>query len=164
VNTVEDNFGEGLYIDLHGHGHDIARLELGYMLSSSDLANNDVALSGSSFINKSSFKALGQEPGANFAKLIRGPQSLGSIFEAAGVPAVPSQNQPDPGGHPFFSGGYNTGRHGSRDGGSVSGVQIECNYPGLRDTEVNRAAFAETLAEVLSAFFPAVFDRDLTPE
>jgi len=164
VLSVEDEYGDGLYIDLHGHGHEIARLELGYMLSSSDLANTNEVLSGASFMNKSSFRALGSEPGANFADLIRGPESLGTLFEAAGVPAVPSQNQPDPGGHPFFSGGYNTGRHGSRDGGSVSGVQIECNYPGIRDTDVNRAAFATALAEVLSDFFPIVFGRELGPE
>jgi len=160
---VEDAHGKGLYIDLHGHGHEIQRLELGYLLSSSDLANTDEVLSGTSFINKSSFRALGLEPGVDFADLIRGPQSLGAIFEARGVPAVPSQDQPDLGNNPFFSGGYNTARHGSRDGGSVSGVQIECNYTGIRDTAENREAFAGVLAEVLSAFFPAFYGRDLAP-
>ena len=164
TDIVEDKFGEGLYIDLHGHGHDIQRLELGYLLSSADLAESNEVLSGASFINKSSFKALGQAPGVNFADLIRGPQSLGSFLEALGVPAVPSQTQPDPGGNPYFTGGYNTARHGSRDSGSVSGLQIECNYTGIRDTDTNRAAFAERLAEALSDFFPAVFDGDLTPE
>jgi hypothetical protein len=159
---VEETFGDGLYIDLHGHGHDIQRLELGYMLSSSDLNNTDQALSTLTYVNKSSFKALGQKAGVVFADLIRGPSSLGTLFEAQGFPAVPSQSQPNPGGQPFFSGGYNTGRHGSRDGGSVSGVQIECNYTGVRDTDLNRQAFAEGLAEVLSAFFPVYFERDLS--
>ena len=160
---VEDEFGEGLYIDLHGHGHEIQRLELGYLLSSSDLANSNETLSGASFINKSSFRALGQQPGSNFAELIRGPQSLGSLLEARGVPAVPSLNQPGPGGDPFFSGGYNTARHGSRTDGSVSGVQIECNYTGIRDTDENRQAFAENLAEVLRAFFQGTFGMELAP-
>ena len=163
TDLVEDEFGKGLYIDLHGHGHDIARLELGYLLSSNDLANSDETLSGAGFINKSSFRALGLEQGTDFADLIRGPQSLGSLFEVRGVPAVPSQNQPNPGGNPFFSGGYNTARHGSRDGGSVSGVQIECNYPGIRDTEENRQAFAEDLAEVLAVYCPEVFGVELGP-
>ncbi|NNM05051.1 MAG: hypothetical protein HKO65_08095 [Gemmatimonadetes bacterium] len=159
---VTEEYGEGLYIDLHGHGHPIDRLELGYMLSASDLANTDQGLSGATYVNKSSFRALAQKPGVAFSDLIRGPSSLGSLFEAQGVPAVPSQNQPNPGNDPFFSGGYNTGRHGSRDGGTVSGVQIECNYPGIRDTAANRQAFAEALAEVLEAFFPVYFDMELT--
>ncbi len=159
---VEGIFGDGLYIDLHGHGHAIQRLELGYMLSSSDLNNADQALSTPAYVNKSSFKALGEKPGVAFADLIRGPSSLGTLFEAQGFPAVPSQSQPNPGGQPFFSGGYNTGRHGSRDGGTVSGVQIECNYTGVRDTALNRQAFAEALAEVLSGFFPVYFEGDLS--
>jgi hypothetical protein len=159
---VEETFGEGLYVDLHGHGHDVQRLELGYMLSSSDLNNTDEGLSAPAFVSKSSFKALGQKPGVNFADLIRGPSSLGTLFEAQNFPAVPSQSQPDPGGAPFFSGGYNTGRHGSRDGGTVSGVQIECNYTGVRDTATNRQAFAEALAEVLSGFFPVYFEQEFS--
>jgi hypothetical protein len=160
---VEETFGEALYIDLHGHGHDIQRLELGYLLSSSDLANTNEVLSGPSFINKSSFRALGQGAGVNFADLIRGPLSLGSLLEIEGIPTVPSQNQPNPGSNPFFSGGYNTAQHGSRDGGSVSGVQIECNYTGVRDTASNRKALAEALGRALATFFPAVFGRDFAP-
>lgn len=159
---VQEDLGEGLYIDLHGHGHAIPRLELGYLLSSSDLAYANESLSGAYFIEKSSFRALGTKPGIDFADLIRGPNSLGSLFEAVGFPAVPSQSQPDPGGNPFFSGGYNTARHGSRDGGSMSGVQIECNYPGVRDNAQNRQAFADALADVLSTFFPIFFEMELS--
>ncbi len=159
---VTEAYGEGFYIDLHGHGHPIDRLELGYMLSASDLANTDQNLSAQSYVNKSSVRALAQKPGIAFTSLIRGPSSLGSLFEGLGFPAVPSLNQPNPGSDPFFSGGYNTGRHGSRDGGTVSGVQIECNYPGVRDTDANRQAFAEALAEALEAFFPVFFDMELT--
>ncbi len=159
---VEESHGDGLYIDLHGHGHDIQRLELGYLLSPGDLNHSDQDLSTAIYVNKSSLKALGQTPGVDFADLIRGPFSLGSLFEARGFPAVPSQSQPTPGDQPFFSGGYNTVRHGSRDEGSVSGVQIECNYTGVRDTEANREAFAEALTEVLSGFFPVYFEREFS--
>ena len=163
VRLVEEDFGEGLYIDLHGHGHEIQRLELGYLLSSTNLANPNEVLSESSFIYKSSFRALGLQAGTDFANLIRGPESLGSLLETEGIPTVPSQSQPDPGGHPFFSGGYNTARHGSRDGGSVSGVQIECNYDGVRDTPENRQALAEALGRALIAFFPAQFGMEFAP-
>jgi len=163
VRSVDEDFGEGLYIDLHGHGHEIQRLELGYLLSSSDLANPNEVLSEASFIYKSSFRALGLQPETDFADLIRGPGSLGSLMEAEGVPTVPSQAQPDPGGHPFFSGGYNTARHGSRDGGFVSGVQIECNYTGVRDAPENRQALAEALGRALVAFFPVHFGMEFAP-
>jgi hypothetical protein len=59
---------------------------------------------------------------------------------------VPSPGDPDPGGAAYFSGGYNTWRHGSREGGTVSGIQVEMHYPGVRDTEESREAFAAGLA------------------
>ena len=163
VETVEEAHGEGFYIDLHGHGHAIPRLELGYMLSAADLNRTDLALNNQIYANKSSFRALASKPGVDFAELIRGPLSFGTFLEAEGYPAVPSQSQPDPADDPFFSGGYNTGRHGSRDGGSVSGVQIECNFTGVRDTPATRQAFAEALARVLAPLFAAHFDIGVTP-
>jgi hypothetical protein len=158
---VEEDFGEGLYIDLHGHGHEIQRLELGYLLSATDLAAPDELLSGPAFSGKSSFKALASKPDVDFTGLIRGPFSLGTLLEARGVQAVPSENQPHPGSDPYFSGGYNTLMHGSRDSGTVSGVQIECNYTGIRDTDTNREAFAQLLAGVLTEFYPVWFGWEL---
>jgi hypothetical protein len=155
---VEESFGEGLYIDLHGHGHPIQRLELGYLLSSADLSLPNETLATVAFVTKSSFRALGSKPGVNFADLIRGPLSLGTLLEEEEVPTVPNQNQPDPEGHRFFSGGYNTARHGSRGGGFISGVQIECNFYGIRDTAENRQALAQALGHALVRFFPEYFE------
>jgi hypothetical protein len=160
---VQEEFGEGFYVDLHGHGHANQRLELGYMLSSTDLTRSDEELDVAFYVLQSSVRALGLKPGVDFADLIRGPQSLGTLLEGEGFPAVPSQSQPDPGGEAFFSGGYNTGRHGSMDGGTLSGVQIECNYTGVRDSSTNRQAFAEALARVLAPFFAAHYDIPLAP-
>jgi hypothetical protein len=71
---------------------------------------------------------------------------------AAGDDAVPSPTVPDPGGAPFFTGQYSTERHGSRDGGTVSAVQVELHTVGVRDTGNNRRAFAERFAQTLRAF------------
>jgi hypothetical protein len=161
--VLEATFGEGLYIDLHGHGHEVQRLELGYLLSSNDLGNPDEVLSNPSFVSKSSLRALGEKPGVAFSELVRGPFSMGTLLEAEAVPAVPSQAQPNPGGDPYFTGGYNTARHGSRGGGSVSGIQIECNYSGVRDTEANRQALAVALARVLAVYFPEHFGIPFAP-
>ena len=160
---VEETFGKGFYIDLHGHGHAIQRLELGYLLSSSDLGQSNEALSGVSFVNKSSVKALAESSGASLADLIRGPRSIGTLMEIEGIPAVPSVSQPNPSGNPYFTGGYNTARHGSRNGGQVSGVQIECNFTGVRDTEENRQAFSVALGRVLETFFPEFLEMPFGP-
>ncbi|MFC1662151.1 hypothetical protein ACFL3S_12000 [Gemmatimonadota bacterium] len=160
---VEDAFGHGLYLDIHGHAHEIDRLELGYLLSSADLSNDDTTLSSSPFVNKSSVGALVGTSGIDLAGLVRGPFSLGSLLEERGVPAVPSQTQPDPAGAAYFSGGYSTARHGSRDGGSISGIQIEHHYPGLRDEVWNRQEYANILADALLEYFPTHFGMDLTP-
>ncbi len=149
---IEESRGGGLYIDLHGHGHPIARLELGYLLSAGDLARSDVELDQGPWAAESSIRTLAAEAGVSFSAILRGPESLGSLLEARGYPATPSDVQPDPGNDPYFTGGYNTARHGSRAGGPVSGVQIETHYPGVRDSEAARAAFAAALADALAVY------------
>ncbi|MBN2010857.1 T9SS type A sorting domain-containing protein [candidate division KSB1 bacterium] len=152
--SITANFGKGFYIDVHGHGHSIKRLELGYLISSSNLQRSDSGLNSQSYANMSSIKALVAESPANFPEVLRGSKSLGTLFEERGIPAVPSMNQPDPGaGNPYFSGGYSVERHGSRDGGTISGVQIEAHYEGIRDNATNRRKYAETLMEILNIYF-----------
>jgi hypothetical protein len=85
------------------------------------------------------------------------------LLENLFVPTVPSTNQPNPLQGAYFTGGYNTVRHGSRDGGNVSGIQIEHHYPGLRDTAENRERYAEALADALSTYFTAHFGMELAP-
>lgn len=144
--------GEGFYIDLHGHGHAIQRLELGYLLTASELAQSDAALDRGNWSAGSSVRTLVEAAGVPLSAVVRGPHALGSLLEARGYPAVPSDRQPDPGDDPFFSGGYNTWRHASAHGGPVSGVQIEAHYPGIRDSAEHRAAFAAALAETLDVY------------
>lgn len=158
---VIDDYGSGFYIDLHGHGHEIQRLELGYLLSRSDLALSDVALNAQTYIDKSSYRTLVGESGLTLSELIRGPGSLGTLLETRGYPAVPSSNQPNPGDDSYFTGGYNTQVNGSRDGGLISGIQIECNYTGVRNTSSNRTVFSQALAEALEIFIDNLYGFDL---
>lgn len=160
---VQEEFGEGLYLDIHGHGHAIPRLELGYMLTNLDLSYPDEVLNGSTYVAKSSVKALAQKPGKTLAEVVRGPLSLGTLMEARGYPAVPSQGQTWPNDPDFYSGGYSTARHGSRDGGTVSGVQIEHHFAGVRDTEANRRNYSLALADALLVFFRSHFSVPLAP-
>lgn len=142
-----------LVIDLHGHGHTIQRLELGYQLSASELRLSDAALTP--LVSMSSVAQLGRMAASrdSGAVLIRGPRSLGARFATLGIPAVPSDVDPAPlAGQDYFNGGFNTGRHGSSNAGPSDAIQVECHYTGLRDTAANRAGFADLFVTAVLAF------------
>jgi hypothetical protein len=144
--------GRGLLIDLHGHAHEIARLELGYLLSASQLRLSNADLDAGSLLGLSSIARLAMDArGApSVGELLRGPSSLGGLLSARGVPAVPAPLAPAPlEGEAYFSGGFNTDRHGSRRGGFVDAIQIECHFAGVRDTPESRARFAGILTDAL---------------
>jgi N-formylglutamate amidohydrolase len=160
--TVSNEFGAGLFIDLHGHGHTLQRLELGYLLSSSELNLSDNTLNNNAvYANTSSIRELNQRSPFTFAQLLRGTNSLGSLLASNGYPSVPSTVFPDPDGNPYFNGGYCTDRHGSIDHGTISALQIECNFTNVRDSTLNRALFATNLAESLESFFTQHFGLTL---
>jgi hypothetical protein len=159
--AVLDGFGEGFFMDLHGHGHELQALELGYLLTASDLARPDAELDEPWAVEKSSLRTLPARAGLPHATLVRGPASLGALYEAEGYLSMPSETWPDPAGNPFFSGGYNTRRHGCRDGGSLCGYQLELNWQGVRDTAGARAGFAAAHARVMEAFFREQYDMEL---
>jgi len=151
--TVTAKYGKGIYIDIHGHGHTIQRLELGYQLSGSDLRLADPALNTSAYINKSSVRHIAQIAPVTFSQLIRGSQSLGALFEQQGIPAIPSLTYPYPNtGEEYYTGGYNTERHGSKNGGTINGIQIECYYAGIRDTGTNRSIFATKFSQAIDTY------------
>ncbi len=157
ADAVAQQHGRGFYVDLHGHAHEIPRLELGYLVTGSELGLPDAMLESMVYVNKSSIRTLALECDSSFASLLRGGASLGALLAQRGFPAVPSPAMPDPGGAPYYSGGYDTRRHGSSEGGPVSGVQLEMHYEGVRDTQAAREAFAQALAEVLEVYFDVHF-------
>lgn len=149
------NGGRALYIELHGHAHAIARIELGYLLTATQLRSTDAALSAGAAMRQSSIARLVTDArsGASDVALLRGAPSLGALLFGAGYPSVPSPNDQAPkSGEDYFNGGYNTVRHGSSAGGAADAVQVECYYAGIRDTADNRAAFADALAAILEEF------------
>lgn len=153
TSTVAQSYGSGFYIDLHGHGHAIPRAELGYLLSSSQLNRSDAEMDALGLAAQSSIRALADESPLPFSQLLRGGTSLGGYLQAEGVRSVPSPSDASPGSDPYFSGGYNTDRHGSRAAQrTVSGVQIELHMPGIRDTDANRRAFGVALARATEAY------------
>ena len=150
--SIVAQYGKGLYVDLHGHGHTIQRLELGYNLSASQLRLPDDSLNLPAQVYSSSIRTLAGSSPEHLSGLLRGPRSLGTYFENRGFRAVPSTMQPSPGADPYFTGGFDTERHGSLFGGPIDGVQIETNYSGVRDTEPNYRRYAGALAEVFDYY------------
>ena len=150
---VAGEFEKGLYFDIHGHGHDIDRLELGYLLTSEELNRPDNALNSLEVVARTSIRDLGRTSPIPFSQLLRGPTSFGGLFEEEDIPSVPGPSAPGPGDAPYFRGGYNTRQHGSvEDAEVISGVQIEHHYGGIRDTHMSRVAYAAKAARVIRAF------------
>lgn len=151
--------GRGWYTDLHGHGHAVQRIELGYLLEAADLRESDPTLDGSAaYEDESSLRTFSQQAPSSFAALLRGPTSLGSLLFGEGFPAVPSSADPAPAeNQPYFSGGFNTATYACSGGGAVCGVQIESYFTGVRDSEANRASFAAALARVYASFLEQNF-------
>jgi N-formylglutamate amidohydrolase len=142
--------GFAFLIDLHGHGHPEARVELGYLHTPDDLAAGYDQTSSEDLVQKGSLAWLAERVPSGYADLLYGPHSLGALLEARGFLATPSPRMPVP-TKPFFSGGYTVSRH-CRPAAAVMGVQIEANRPRLRDTAANRQRFAEALAAALDQF------------
>ena len=150
---VADDYDRGLYFDMHGHGHPIPRVELGYLLSGSDLNQNDDALNNMATVAKTSIRDLGRHTPETFSELLRGPKSLGGFLGDEGVRSIPSPGDPSPGSDPYWTGGYNTREHGSRSLSEIiSGIQLEHQYPGLRDSDANRQVYAVQLASAIRLF------------
>jgi hypothetical protein len=160
---VHRRYGAGLYIDIHGRADAEPRLEFGYLLSAADLANENVALDGAAFAQRSSMHAVAQGSFKPFSEVILGPQSLGALFVSRGFAAVPSPQQRIPGAN-YVSGGLSTQRYGSQDGIPVSAVHMQVPFAGYRDTPANRRRFAEHFVAVLDAYFAAHFRAGLNAE
>jgi len=151
---ADDNLDKGLFLDLHGHGHDIQRIELGYLLSKSELQMTDSEIDAIEFINESSIKALTNDnlQKLSHAELLRGEFAFGTLMDNSGFPSVPSQSDPFPEmDEPYFSGGYNTEKHGSRGSGTIDAIQLEFNQS-IRFDEGVRDILTDSLVSVVIDF------------
>ncbi len=152
---IEALFGKGLVLDLHGHGHAIQRIELGYLLSKSRLSENDESLNSDDITSLSSIKSLAANnlSGINHSELLRGEKSFGSLLDNEGYPAVPSKNDTHPNsGELYFTGGYNTFTYGSRNKGNIDAIQLEINKKGVREDLNQVENFASALSNVIMEY------------
>ena len=154
--------GKGWYMDMHGHGHTVQRLELGYLLTDAQVNLTDAALDlVPTYESASGIYTLSQVSPLSFSALLRGPTSLGTLYATNGFPAIPSTSDPRPSGADYFDGGDNTRRHtcgtnatpfGGVTNGNICGVQIESYFTGVRDNAANRDRFGDVTAIVLEQY------------
>ncbi len=163
ITQVEQKFGKGLYIDLHGHRHKVERVELGYLVSGEELRLPDDFLNDESFFEYSSLRNLiSNNPTYSYTEILRGSESFGTMLEERGYTTVPSENHPFPKeDEPLFSGGFNTKMHSSVAGGTVDGIQVEIDLA-LRTDPKRRIEFAETLSEVVLQYLKTYYFANIT--
>ena len=140
--------GKGLFLDLHSHSHDIERIELGYLLSTNELQLSNSDLNNDGLIEESSIRNLVENNIQNLSHtdLLKGQFSFGTLMDNKGFPGVPSSQDEFPQeNEPYFTGGYNTQRHGSRDNNDgIDGIQLEFNQNIRFDADI-RAQLVESL-------------------
>jgi len=164
ITEVEQKYGKGLYIDLHGHRHKVERIELGYLVSGEELRFSDDFLNDESFYEYSSLRSLinNNRKSTSYIDLLRGPESFGTMLVNEGYTTVPSQSIPFPKeDEPLFSGGFNTKKHSSVTGGTVDGIQVEIGIQ-LRKDPVRRIEFAKTLSEVVLKYLETYYFENIT--
>lgn len=149
--TVLERYPSGLYVDLHAHGHQAPLVELGYLLRGFELKQSREAIDA--LADRSSIRELAQRNQSSLSELLQGPSSFGSLLQQNGIEAVPSQTYPHPGNRPYFNGGYNTWRHGSKTEGSINGFQAEIPYYAILSGRRQRLKFASAFVEASLSFF-----------
>ncbi len=171
VKAAISSSGKAWYMDMHGHGHQIQRLEIGYLLSATRLELTDSTLdANSAYEDAASIRTVSRSSASSFSSLLRGANSLGNLYANNGFRSIPSSADPRPGGDAYFSGGDNTRRYtcgaeagavGGTPGGNVCGVQIEANFEGVRDNAANRDRFGEVTALVLQRYLSVHWGLEL---
>lgn len=151
--AMEREHGFAITFDMHGHGHEIKRLEIGYLLGSTELNVSDDQLNLPGYAWQSSLRSMMlRNPSLPFSDLVRGPRSFGERFNQVGVPAWPSETHPVIGNAPFFSGGHTTVLHSCIDCNSpVDAIQIE-THGAVRSSIAARAQFARDFCDVLQSY------------
>lgn len=158
---IEQHYGKGLFLDVHGHSHTIQRIELGYLFSGQELREPDEVLNSNTFIESSAIRSLVNDNilDLRHSGLLRGDFSFGTLLDDKGFPSVPSATDPFPDiGEPYFSGGYNTGRHGSgNNDGFIDAIQIEMNQEIRFDDDI-RDILIDSLAHSIIQYIDLHYD------
>ncbi|MFA5713137.1 MAG: hypothetical protein WC960_03045 [Bacteroidales bacterium] len=153
-NEIKNKFKRGLLIDIHGHGHTVQQVELGYSVTKTNLDKDDGTLQAGTAKNSSSIYGLTQnnKKGYNFVQLLRGTPSFGSALKSFNIECVPNHTKKSPGAEPYFNGGYITVTYGSMksNGDFVDAIQME--FPNSYRAAGERNTTAKNVAKAILKF------------
>ncbi|KAM5145672.1 uncharacterized protein ACMZJ9_013045 [Mantella aurantiaca] len=148
IRAAKSRMPTGLLIDIHGHSHAEGWVELGYVISKTNLDSGKFKAADTSIYSLSRRRL-----DITFDSLLRGSHSLGNLIEDqnANYVCVPSPSNPGPHGGNYFSGGYIVATHGSKISGEVDAIQIE--LPRWIRESVERSNFATVLAKAILSYY-----------
>lgn len=157
ASEISSTYGHGLLIDIHGQSHS-NYIELGYLLSYSELLKTDNALDNGDFASGSSILHLAQSNKGKFtfADLLRGRHSLGAVLNENGLDCCPSPLITAPGSSNYFNGGYTTKTYGSLNGGTIDAIQMEFRYS-YRETQAELERVSAATAKSIKEFTEQVW-------
>ncbi len=159
IKEINQKFGKGLFIDLHGHSHPNSYIEFGYLLSNDilKLSDNEIA----KFQKSSSIKNLSLTSKKTFIEQLKGESSFSGIMSKKGYKTIPSKNIPYALDDKYFKGAYNTKKYGSFNEENVNAVQVELPRLGFRDTQTNRQKFAKDFVNSIIEFMMIHYEINL---
>lgn len=157
---VKKNVGKGLFIDMHGHGHDNDRIEVGYLLTSNDLNNVNESIDVMAY--KTSIFSRSKNSIYPFSSLINGDVAFGTLLANRNCPSVPSKQDPRPWDDEYFNGGYCTGTYGSRrSNDNIDAIQLETPGPIIRNNEPLRIASSGRMSRAIIDYMKLHYELDL---
>ena len=160
IDSVEEYFDAGILLNLVEHNHSNQRVELGYLLSASDLDLTNLQLN--SYSAQSSISQIADLSTSSFAEVIRGYNSLGTLIVGRSYTsndvtysfeAVPTLDNPTIGSTDYSSGGYTIAQYGSSNGGKINGIDVATPFAGFRDNANAYRALAVILEESVKIFY-----------
>ena len=160
IDSVEAYFDAGILLNLVEHNHSNQKVELGYLLSASDLDLTNLQLN--SYSAQSSVSQIADISTSSFAEVIRGYNSLGTLIVGRSYTsndvtysfeAVPTLDNPTIGSTDYSSGGYTIAQYGSSNGGKINGIDVATPFAGFRDNANAYRALAVILEESVKIFY-----------
>jgi len=156
---IDQKYGKGLYIDIHGQSHPKGYLEFGYLLVNDILKHPDDFLK--TYKNTTSIKTLSKFSNDSFLEQLKGANSMGTLMCNEGYDSIPSTKIPYAVDDNYFEGAYDTIRYGSLKGGNISGIQIEFPYKDIRDSDENIKKCAKSFVKTIIKFMEIHFNIKL---
>ena len=160
IDSVEAYFDAGILLNLVEHNHSNQRVELGYLLSASDLDLTNLQLN--SYSSQSSVSHIANLSSSSFAEVIRGYNSLGTLIVGSSYTsndvnytfeAVPTLETPNVGNSDYSSGGYTITQYGRSNGGKINGIDVATPFAGFRDNANAYRALAVILEGSVKSFY-----------